>query len=327
MKEISIIIPVHNAGRFIGETLDSIRGQEYRDYEVILVDDGSTDNSLALLSKFQEEGGDVAIIKSEHIGTSAARNLGLREARGIWMMFLQAGDIMDESFLSECMHAKDYCEDVDIDLIAGNADLVAEDGSLLQEAKIRYANRIYHKSSLDILMDLDPCSGTKLYRRDIIEKNGIRFADVSVGQDLDFYLKYLYFCDGIYLNNNAKIRHRTEGCTAWQEALDIINVYKDAEEFLLLGDGTDYQFIQALENSKAKQYSIWFSGYPYIADKQKRAEVFETLGEAICNLDDRMLGRAAKEHKKKAEKKLQAKWMFLSEPYVRFRRWRREPER
>ncbi|WP_372716856.1 glycosyltransferase family 2 protein [Novipirellula sp.] len=87
---ISVVIPCYNASVFIRETLDSVRSQTYKPLEVIIVDDGSTDDSVAIAESY---GSFVSVIQQENQGESVARNRGIEEAKGDWIAFLDADDV------------------------------------------------------------------------------------------------------------------------------------------------------------------------------------------------------------------------------------------
>lgn len=101
---VSIIIPFYNLGRFLPETLRSIKSQTFTDYEVVIVDDGSTDpDSLTLLEVL--EGGPWRIVRKPNGGLSSARNAGVRAARGQWILPLDADDIIAPTFLERAVSA------------------------------------------------------------------------------------------------------------------------------------------------------------------------------------------------------------------------------
>jgi hypothetical protein len=93
----SVIIPNHNHAGYVGEAIGSVLAQEYRNIEVIVVDDGSTDDSLAVIRRFADR---VRVVEQSQHGLSAARNRGIREARGSYVCFLDADDLYEPSFLS-----------------------------------------------------------------------------------------------------------------------------------------------------------------------------------------------------------------------------------
>ena len=93
MSEISIIVPVYNAAAYLRKSLDSIVNQSYRDIEFIFVDDGSCDDSLAILKEYEAADKRVTVLHQENRGAGAARNYGMSVAGGIILMSLCAGQI------------------------------------------------------------------------------------------------------------------------------------------------------------------------------------------------------------------------------------------
>lgn len=93
-KLVSVIIPVHNAENYIAECLNSIIEQTYRNIEILIVDDGSTDNTSRILNNFNDER--IKIIHHENLGASAAKNTGLKYAQGEYIQFLDADDILSK---------------------------------------------------------------------------------------------------------------------------------------------------------------------------------------------------------------------------------------
>ena len=94
---ISIIVPVYNAAPYLPQCLDSLVNQTYRDIEIICVNDGSTDNSLDILKAYAERDSRILVIHQENQGLSDARNKGLKNARGEWVMFVDSDDWIDIS--------------------------------------------------------------------------------------------------------------------------------------------------------------------------------------------------------------------------------------
>ena len=100
---VSIVIPAYNAAKYIGETLESVRAQTFRDYEIIVVDDGSRDNSIGAAARF----GGVICTRQSNRGAAAARNIGIHLARGKYVAFLDADDLWLPRKLEKQMA---YCE-------------------------------------------------------------------------------------------------------------------------------------------------------------------------------------------------------------------------
>lgn len=107
MPKFSIVIPVYNVEKFIKRTLDSIKSQTYKDYEVIVVNDGSTDKSMDIVKKY-----DVKIINSKHVEVSEARNIGAKQAKGEYLVFLDSDDWWDKDLLKEVSKSLDNDPDL-----------------------------------------------------------------------------------------------------------------------------------------------------------------------------------------------------------------------
>lgn len=115
--KISIIVPVYNREDLIGKTLDSIKGQTFRPLQLILVDNGSTDESLSKLNQFRAESDveqdmEIIILEEQKKGAAAARNRGAMAADGDWLIFFDSDDVMDASLVAE--YASKITADIDI---------------------------------------------------------------------------------------------------------------------------------------------------------------------------------------------------------------------
>lgn len=109
---ISLIIPVYNAAQFITETIESILSQTYSDFEIVAIDDGSTDNSYEILREFGAKDTRVKVFHQENAGVSATRNAGLLLAQGEYICFVDADDVIEKDYLEKMYYA------------IGNSDLV-----------------------------------------------------------------------------------------------------------------------------------------------------------------------------------------------------------
>ena len=96
---ISVIIPVYNTAGYLKRCIDSVLGSSYEDWELILVDDGSTDHSLFICKQYCKADCRVKYFRQEHRGVSAARNRGATESQGIWIVFVDSDDYISPDFL------------------------------------------------------------------------------------------------------------------------------------------------------------------------------------------------------------------------------------
>lgn len=195
---ISIIVPVYNAECFITECIESIVGQDYKDLQIILIDDGSTDSSGIICDEYAKKDERICVIHQKNSGVSSARNRGLKIAIGKYVAFVDADDVLPKYAYSYLMKNDTSSET----LIMGQRQLMSEQGELLTRANIRTAEI----SKIDFIMDLFteaifPYLGyltDKLFLRDIIHTNNIWFdKNVKLNEDRLFVLEYTKHCKRI----------------------------------------------------------------------------------------------------------------------------------
>src|SRR3954447_12953483 len=107
---VSIIIPCHNAERWVGQAIESALNQNYSNYEVIVIDDGSTDRSLDVIKLFDQR---ITRLSTANRGPSSARNAGLDIARGEWVQFLDADDLLHPQKVDFSLKSCRACADIE----------------------------------------------------------------------------------------------------------------------------------------------------------------------------------------------------------------------
>lgn len=185
---ISIIVPVYNAEQYIHRCVDSILAQSYTDFELLLVDDGSPDCCGAICDEYAAKDNRIRVFHKPNGGVSSARNLGLDNAIGEWVTFVDSDDWLETEFL-ERLIATPEC-----DLVVGG---VVRTSGMTQQLE----DRLYDVESipeflasyLDKLLLRTPWG--KLFRRSIIEGDHIRFnKDIRFGEDTLAVYEYLCHC-------------------------------------------------------------------------------------------------------------------------------------
>ena len=199
MPEVSVIVPVYNAEAALQRCIDSILNQEYKDLELILVNDGSRDSSGSICDEAARKDSRVRVIHKTNSGVSDTRNMGIDEAEGTFIQFLDADDwITSDSTKLLVRTAKEKNADLVIgDFYRVVGDNLATKGSIETDEVLslqEYAE--YLKAS-----PADYYYGViwnKLYRRDIMNKYHVRMQkDVSFCEDFIFNLEYLLHCERI----------------------------------------------------------------------------------------------------------------------------------
>lgn len=197
MIKISVIIPVYNTSPFLRDCLDSVLNQTYANFEVICVNDGSTDDSLSVLNYYSENHKNLIIIDQLNNGVSAARNNGLKRATGDYITFVDSDDYIDRNYLSNLV---DELNGTQYDLICSGLRDFDSTGIIktirLDSAIFCLTNHVNIIKFLETPLNTSPVA--KLYRRDIIQKFNIRFKlGLSLGEDRDFNLRFFSKCKEI----------------------------------------------------------------------------------------------------------------------------------
>ena len=193
MKKVSIVIPCYNCQSLIGETLDSLATQIFRDFEVVCVNDGSVDDTLSVLKHYNATGGlDMQIVDKPNGGVSSARNAGIRVAQGEYLLFLDADDLYHPMFIQHLYDAISGSKaDVAYCLLCRTPGILLEDRqnvSVISQTQWEAMhNLLYRMPELGFYC--------YLYRRDWIEREKLSFDENTRHfEDREFNWKYLCHC-------------------------------------------------------------------------------------------------------------------------------------
>lgn len=200
-EEISIIMPVYNSEKTIEATIKSIIDQSYKNFELIIVNDGSTDKTVNICKKYLEKA-NIKLINICNSGPSYARNRGVYEANGKYLMFIDADDTYQHDMLKN-MHNL---------MVSNNADVVVCNYLYKNNYKIKKISNIIDKyySSTQIekcikeLMEkkLFNVVWNKIYRTDIIKKNNLKFNEgIELGEDYRFNIDYFELVKNAYITD------------------------------------------------------------------------------------------------------------------------------
>jgi len=259
---ISIIIPVYNTALYLGECLECILKQTESRFELICVNDGSTDDSLNILSEFQKKDKRVKILNTNHIGAANARNLGLKNACGEYVCFLDSDDIFDENMIKELYH----CAEVN-EAEIGMCEYDAYESERLSEGKFgNYLERIFlnHADcfcgscfemsglSVEALLILGVNAWNKIYRRQFLIEKNIWFQDLKSANDFSFVVKAFMHAERIVHTNSFEAllhyrRGRSGNTTENRSVIDLYNALKKVYEDVI-------RFSK--EDKKRKQYYV-----------------------------------------------------------------------
>lgn len=196
--KLSIIIPAYNVEKYILNTLNSLINQTKKEFEIIVVNDGSSDNTYLTTQMFFEESSfrNYKIINKENKGVSSARNRGLDEADGEYVLFLDADDYLLPSAVENILNIIEDTQKYDV--ICWGFDIVREDQSYLRKYFDCYEANLSSMSgeealrSVTIKETLWICTGSAVYKKDFLNNFSLKYTEGCInGEDLEFTYKVL----------------------------------------------------------------------------------------------------------------------------------------
>lgn len=195
---ISIIIPVYNAEKYLKRCIDSIIVQTFSDWELILVDDGSTDSSSKICDEYARQDKRITVCHIQNGGVSSARNIGIDKSCGEFIIFVDSDDYISPMYLETLVKLIS-----DNDMACVGYKLVSPNKDTLPAN--RFKKRILTMSIMDSIRDFYRSKNfvfnayiwNRIFRTDVIKKNNIRFRnDIRIKEDGLFLMQYLCKCTG-----------------------------------------------------------------------------------------------------------------------------------
>ena len=190
MIKISVIVPVYNVEKFLSTCLESIldQGLSEQEYEIILINDGSIDGSLAICNLYAKAHSNIHVYSQENQGVSMARNLGMSKARGEWVMFVDSDDYLCKDSLRYLL--LNFCKD-EYDGIRFWVRIRSDatiDKNYSCQGKIYFSDFGYNFIKV---FGLETFCISFLYRRSFLESQSIQFLPFKIGEDFFFASKFL----------------------------------------------------------------------------------------------------------------------------------------
>lgn len=282
---ISVIIPIYNSEKYLKTCLSSVRDQSFKDFEVLMIDDGSSDASAAICQEFAHTDNRFYYYYKENGGSASARNFGLKKATGDYVAFLDSDDYIESDYLENLaapLKERQY------DLI--QSGMILNNGSKTTELTLpdydftdaEYIEAVL-KRAFHIFLFITTTS--KLYRKEVILSNGIAFdEDVSVSEDCLFNTQLLP-----YLHDVRQLHY--QGYHYVQDHSTLTKTkssYKKVEQSIKIGNITS-----GIRSSLIKQYKL-----------ENNPDVIKGFHTAVCiiylsNAHEIECGGFTKEEKKK----------------------------
>lgn len=254
---ISIIVPIYNAEKYLKSAILSVIAQTYGDWELILVDDGSSDNSLVICRKYAEVDCRIKVFHQENGGVSRARNFGIDASDGEFIVFLDSDDELPPNSLERMIY---FSEKNDADIVCGEYINFLAEGDKIRN-RYRKSGKALQYNSIDAIKDtlyqrhLNNSPWGKLYKRGLWDE--VRFTPDIRYEDLDnFYLLFLKAKRILYTNEIVYYYRKNEDSyinTFSQSRFDVLRVTQKIVDFC------KKNYPQLLKASISRQVSANFN--------------------------------------------------------------------
>jgi len=269
MVKISVIVPVYNTFLYLEKCLDSIFNQTLEEIEVIVINDGSTDDSLKTIKKYYKKYKDkMVIIDKKNEGQAVARNLGIKKAKGEYICFIDSDDWIDTNMFK---HLYDSAFSNDYDIVYCNSNIV-KDGNFFPLLCEQYS--CDNKKNY-IINNFGPCA--KLIKREIIVNNNLEFLEHRIYEDLAIvpayalYAKKVGFVDKCYYNYFMRSGSTMNNLTYNKKLEDIFlsidslhEIFKKEKKEQYYGLELEYIYIKSLLHAASLRFIKYEEGYKQI---------------------------------------------------------------
>lgn len=297
--DISVIIPVFNAEKYISNCLESIINQSFKNLEIICINDGSTDGTLNILEEYSKNDNRIKVISKENEGQGIARNIGISQANGKYISFVDADDWIDLDAY-KILHEYMVNNDLDvlffqlINYINSSGNLVETDlynHSFFKEDELLFNQEDYD----DFLFNIPVCPVSKLYKTDFLKENNFNFqSDVIFEDNYFFYNMYFHAKRLGFIKKHFYYRRRHEESVTQNFNRNNFGIVKVTNRLLdLFCELNEYEkYKKDLVNHLFSMVEEWFLKCPlYLKEeffqliKENSKAIFDFKDDFICNLN------------------------------------------
>lgn len=310
-QKISIIVPIFNSEQYLKDAIDSMLAQTYRNIEIILIDDGSTDNSFKICTNYLKDNANIKIYHLPNGGVSKARNFGINKSTGDWITFVDSDDIISNDYCEKLIE----CIDESTDMVIGRTiSFLNDDISYLVNDKYRggecddfVSKNEKCKLFESILVDnynyikyphISTCSA-KLINKSIIKRYKLKYdEDITLYEDAIFNMQIIYYSQKIKVinkkiyyyrarNNSSSNTFKIDMTEQYEKVYDKLNMFSQEKNV----DLTKY-----LDYFKVKNLNTLLTNYYKNNDYDKKftKKLLDEYNRSLKNVNYKILPKKRK---------------------------------
>ncbi len=274
MKMFSIIVPIYKVESYIKECIETVVNQNYDNYELILVDDGSPDNSGRICDEYKKKYSNIVVIHKENGGISDARNAGIKAAKGKYIMFLDGDDTLNAGVLQKIANILDEEE---VDILSGNYNIYGSESNqndyILKRIDVLNDYLIY-------LNEIPWAVWRNVFNRRVIDENNIEFAkELICAEDCDFFLDFFDKATNKKYTNINIINYRTNRDGSITNSISYNAIIGQLKVFSRLFYKYYNQENKEIYEMFAKKYLNTITTIYHVEDKEHLKQIYNNINE------------------------------------------------
>lgn len=299
---ISVIVPVYNAEAYLGECVESLIRQTLDDIEILLINDGSIDNSAVICEKYSALDNRIRFFNQPNAGVSVARNKGLQEAKGEYVCFVDADDVVASDFL-QTLFDMSGCGDFAICGYTRNQSILGQKGTTVKYYDTKsFIIQIFDESLIH------PNIWMMMFKNAIIRKKGISFTPGCVrNEDTEFYIKYMIHENRIAVSDYKGYFYRDNPNSAVHKFNEKSLTFIEADQRI-----SDELVKAGVMNNNNLIVSASVQYFIYQTARQKNLEIYDKVHELY---DVQLMMRRMIRHTRYSRKGIALAYLFLGRKY------------
>lgn len=280
MPTFSIIVPVYKVEKYLPQCVESILMQDFGDFELLLIDDGSPDNCGAICDRYAEKDARISVIHKENGGLSSARNCGMEAAAGKYILFLDSDDYWDRTDALTLVHTAFANAGADVvllkhctlDMQTGELSACNIPGINEQITRMPYSRQLEHCVSLQLF---NACAWNKAFRRELMTTNDLFFVRGIIAEDIDWAARLALAAKKLAIVDEPILvyrKGRPGAITTSLKLKNLIDTKGSIERCLgyVSNHSSDPVFLNAYYSYVAYRYVIWMAESAVVRDPGKK---------------------------------------------------------